>query len=231
MSLLRTLSSQQRFELLFNPSGAYNWNQKEPESVAHQLSIRGKPTIYARHFYYVDFREYGLQNYSYVTVIRDPLSRFVSSYLYYHFSSKPHIQSMLKLEHRNESIAQCIARKHNGCSHNLLTKYFCGHAAYCSKGTTKALRAAKKNMKENFIIVGILEKMEKTLGVLKKVLPLYFSLMTESIFPIVNKNEHSKILTAAEREAIQNANLADIELYRYSEQLLREKALACHITI
>ena len=48
--------------------------------------------IYARHFYYVDFRKFGVHRFAYITILRHPVSRLISSYLYYHFSSKTHIQ-------------------------------------------------------------------------------------------------------------------------------------------
>ena len=233
VNMLRSMSTPQRYQLLFNPSGAFNWNRKEVEAVVSQLEQQddNELTVYARHFYYVDFREFGLEKYSYTTIIREPTSRFLSSYLYYHFSSRAHIQRMLKPAHRNESLIQCIARRHNGCSPNLLTKYFCGHEAYCSTGSRKALNTAKENIRTSFAVVGILENMEMTIGVLKRVLPFFFSEMHDSSVPSVNKNERSKDLTLAEEEAVRNANLADIELYDYSLQLLEELAVSCQVTV
>ncbi len=227
--MLRSLSKGHNYEIKFNPSGAYNWNQKEINTVVNDLQDSNGPVVYARHFYYMDFTKQGLYQYAYVTVIREPVSRLISSYLYYHFSSKPYIQRMLKPEHRNESLMQCIAQRHNGCTHNMLTKYFCGHAAYCSSGGSKALSMAKKNAKEHFAVVGILESMEVTVAVMKKILPLYFSQADRTVFPKVNKNEHSKVLTPSELEAIRTANLADLELYNYCNQLLLDKMQSCHI--
>ena len=232
--MVESLSQQEDFEVIFNPSGAYNWNNLEMAAVVEEFNKVDDPytpILYARHFYYVDFREHGLGKYSYVTVIREPTARFVSSYLYYHFSSKAHIQRMLKREDRNETIAQCIAKRHNGCSHNLLTKYFCGHQAFCSMGNAKALETAKRHIRNNFAMVGILENLEVSVKVIKKVLPLFFSHASKSVFPKVNKNEHAKNLTLTEELAVKNANLADIELYRYSKEILLKLADTCGVAV
>lgn len=227
VNLLQSLSKSQSFTLLFNPSGAYDWDKSTIRAEARQvMSKRGK-VVYARHFYYVDFQPYGVKNFTYVTVIREPVARFVSSYLYYHFSTRPHIQSMLKPEHRHESILECTSRKHNGCAHNWLTKYFCGHQKHCAAGDSQALVTAKQNM-HKFAAVGVLEEMSLTLKVFGMVLPEYFSSTAPQI-EALNRNERSMVLSAEEQEAIQRANAADIELYAHARDLLHTTANSCKI--
>lgn len=183
--------------------------------------------VYARHFYYVNFVHYGLTDYEYITIIRDPVKRFVSSYLYYHFSSKTHIQKMLKPAHKNESLLECISRRENGCAHNLLTKYFCGHQGYCRLGNKEALGQAKVNMREKFALVGLLEEMDLSLKILSQVLPGFFSQVysVDDDLPMVNKNEHSMVLSQEEERAVVAANRADIELYSYARELLLSKKI------
>ncbi len=229
VDLLHSLAIKLPFDFIFNPSGAYDWDDKTARKVVQNVQSKGgdTPVVYARHFYYTDFKRYGLIDYEYITVIREPLARFVSSYLYYHFSSKPQIQRMLKPGDKNESFLECITRKHNGCAHNWLTKYFCGHRRFCSSGSKEALAVAMENMRHKFAVVGLLEKMETTLRVFRKILPGYFGAVELQI-PGSNRNEQSMALSQEEREAAREANSADIKLYAYAQELLRTINQSCY---
>ena len=234
VELLRKLSTQtSKLVFLFNPSGAFNWAQSEMSLVARQIKSRmwpGKLVLYARHFYYVDFRSYNLDDYTYITIVRDPLTRFISSYLYYHFSSKRHIQSLLNPKHRNETLQTCVEYEHDGCTHNLMTKYFCGHMTFCKLGDSAALEQAKKNMRDQFAVVGIVEDMELSLRVFKAILPQYFLKLDpqrSGILPDLNRNEHSLDVGPDLREKILTANAADVELYEYAKELLYTKVQKC----
>ena len=229
VDLLKGLAQRSHFGFRFNPSGAYNWEESEKMKVASfvrhsSLAVNG--FIYARHFYYVDFSKYQLKNSSYVTVLRHPVGRFVSSYLYYHFSSKPHIQAILKPEHRNESLEECLRFQHSGCTHNLMTKYFCGHELFCKTGSERALTQAKKNLL-NFAVVGIVEEMETSLQVFKSVLPRYFSLLDKDSLPRRNKNEHTLRVSEKIQDSIAQYNSADMRLYEFAVQQLHDVAHKC----
>lgn len=229
VDLLKGLAQRSRFGFQFNPSGAYNWEESEKLKVANfvqhsSLAVNG--FVYARHFYYVDFSKYQLKNHTYVTVLRHPVSRFVSSYLYYHFSSKPHIQAILKPEHRNESLEECLRFQHSGCTHNLMTKYFCGHELYCKTGSEQALTQAKKNLLK-FAVVGIVEEMETSLLVFKSVLPRYFSSLDKDSLPRRNRNEHTLRVSENLRDSIARYNSADMQLYEFARQHLHNVAHKC----
>ena len=229
VDLLKALAQRSHFRFQFNPSGAYNWEESEKMKVASfvqhsSLAVNG--FVYARHFYYVDFSKYQLKNHTYVTVLRHPVSRFVSSYLYYHFSSKPHIQAILKPEHRNESLEECLRFQHSGCTHNLMTKYFCGHELFCKTGSEQALAQAKKNLM-NFAVVGIVEEMETSLQVFKSLLPRYFSLLDKNSLPRRNRNEHTLSVSENTRDSIARYNSADMQLYEFAKQRLHNVALKC----
>ena len=232
VDLFKALSKRSFFGFHFNPSGAYNWDNPEKVKVAsfvrHSIHKKPRGFVYARHFYYVNFTQYGLPNHTYVTLIRHPVSRFVSSYLYYHFSSKPHIQAILKPEHRNETLEECLRFQHSGCTHNLMTKYFCGHEEHCKSGSAQALEQAKKNL-QTFAAVGIVEEMDTSLRVFKAVLPQYFSLLNleEDKIPRLNKNEHEMSVSTTAHDAIAQYNAADMKLYKFAKQVLHQTALKC----
>ena len=226
------------FFLEFDPSGAYNWKDEEKESVARQCSRKlqlMKKLVYARHFYFVDFTTFGVEHFTYMTVIRDPIERFVSSYLYYHFSSKQHIKNnILKSENRNESLSACLQHEHEGCTHNLITKYFCGHMYWCKFGDKQALETAKQNLMNHFAVVGIMEDMQLSMQVVRQLLPQFFTAADtpsriggDLTLPLLNRNEKTASLTDEEWLEIAEANAADLELYAYAHQRLRDQATHC----
>ncbi len=226
VQLLKTFSRNSDYDLFFHSSGAFDWDVRTMKQVADMVKTKHKRFVYARHFYYIDFRPFNLDNFTYVTFVRDPVSRFVSSFLYYHYSSKAHIKSILDPTHKNETLLDCLHKQHEGCAHNLMTKYFCGHHRFCKLGNEKALSLAMENLKKDFAVVGLVEEMELSLKLLVKTIPLYFGKLTTEV-GIVNKNEHQTELTSIEVETIRTANSADIKLYEYARKLLQSKAVAC----
>ena len=234
VDLLRKLSKLSTFHLEFNPSGAYNWKDDEMYSVARQCISRlrlNQNIVYARHFYFVDFTSYKIKIFSYVTMIRDPIARVVSSYLYYHFSSKKNIQKILNQDHKNESLSTCVRQQHEGCQHNLVTKYFCGHDHWCQNGDKRALETAKNNLKNHFAVVGIMEEMKLSINLMKRILPQFFAAagMGDLTLSSLNKNAKTTSLTEQEKMDIATANSADLELYAYAVELLHHQASSCGI--
>ena len=236
VDLLQKLSQQLEFYLEFNPSGAYNWKEEEIISVSQQISrnrLLNRSLVYARHFYFIDFSKYEIGSFTYTTIMRDPIDRIVSSYLYYHFSTKKHIQNILNQEHRDESLSTCVQMEHEGCTHNLVTKYFCGHKYWCKNGDRRALETAKKNLMGHFAVVGIMEEMELSIRLMRQLLPQYFETgnADELILPALNRNERMASLSEWERQEITAANSADVELYEFAVQRLHEQALNCGVSL
>lgn len=235
IEVLHKLSNaNDNFELFFHPSGASNWDWDTKAKVANLARSKARPGrrfVYARHFYHVDFRQFGLENYTYLTLMRDPVTRLVSSYLYYHFSSKPHIQRILNPRYRNESFEECLKGEHDGCKRNLMTKYFCGHMKFCGQGDKRALERAKENLRAQFAAVGIMEQTDVTLKVFKAVLPEYFHGLDPSreVLPLLNPNEHHMSLNGTLVHTIEDTNFADVELYKYARSLLFQRARDCGV--
>ena len=227
---LKVWSKLGLFELFFHPSGAYDWDIRTIKKVAGQVNAKkGGRFVYARHFYYTDFRMYGVEDYSYITILREPVARFLSSFLYYHYSSKSHIQAILDPSHKNETLLECIEHQHEGCAHNWLTKYFCGHEKFCKLGNEQALKTAKQNLLRDFTAVGLLEEMDLSMALFRTLLPGYFKVDHEDKLPMTNRNEQHLRLSAKEEEAIRSANQADLKLYDFVRTLFHKTTEACHL--
>lgn len=235
VNVLKRLSSEGQFHLTFNPSGAFNWDNsttlKEAKQIYKESHLSDRKYVYARHFYFVDFTKYGLNDFTYVTIVREPVSRFVSSYHYYHFSSKLHIQAILDPKHRDESLETCLNLGHEGCQRNLMTKYFCGHKTVCKEGSWEALRIAKANIETHFLVVGIMEDMELSYKLIQHLLPDHFRHMNpgSDSQKKQNKNEHATEISQELKEKIEDKNMFDIILYNYIREKLYIQARACSL--
>lgn len=241
VEVLRGLSREKGFPFIFHGSGAYNWDQREVESVERVCRSRRlwnnrdgaavNTVVYARHFYFAPFPGLG-SSVRYITFVREPVARVVSSYYYYHFSSKPGIQALVPQEHRWENLAQCVVMNHEGCTANLMTKYFCGHEAFCASGSPAALRQAKLNLRHHFLLVGVVEEMEASLRLLALLLPDVFGRQGAAVsIPLSNQNERLAEVSEEERQVVAQHNKADIELYAVAVAELKGKLEQCRVHV
>lgn len=236
VNLLQKLASRAHYQCIFNPTGAYDWSILDIVGVAGKMetAARGsKMVTYARHFYYTDFSPHIKLNYSYITLVRDPVDRLISSYYYYHHSTKKYIQSMLPDERKDETLLDCIRYSHEGCTHNLLTKYFCGHSKLCSNGSSQALEIAKYNLEHKFVAVGLVENLTLSVQLFQKLLPAFFPPMSlrsvRKILPYANKNKRTGEVSNLVIKIIEMRNQADIELYHFAKKLFLDKIRICNI--
>ncbi|XP_065897840.1 heparan sulfate 2-O-sulfotransferase 1-like [Dysidea avara] len=235
VNLLQRLASRAQFQLIFNHKGAYDWSIQDIVGVAIKIKAsahEGKRVAYAQHFYYTDYTPHLTLNYSYVTLVRDPIDRLISSYYYYHYSTKKYIQKMLPSERRNETLLDCIRYSHEGCTHNLLTKYFCGHSELCSNGSSQALETAKYNLKHKFVAVGLVENLTQSVQLFQKLLPAFFPPMSlddiNKILPYTNQYKRTGEVSNLVIKIIQMRNQADIELYQFAKKLFLDKITKCN---
>lgn len=235
VELLQKLSNVGKFDVIFNRQGAYDWTSQEVVILAAQISqiLEGGTRIaYAQHFYYTDFSPY-LKNYGYVTLVREPVERMISSFNYYHYSTKEYIRKMLPKERRGETLLECVQKEHEGCKHNLMTKYFCGHSQNCSNGSSSALQIAKYNLKNKFIAVGLVENLTLSVQLFQQIMPTFFPLMPATelakLLPYANQNEKTSQPDSQIIKEIETRNQADIKLYQYAKDLFFSKLEACSI--
>lgn len=233
VELLQELSHVGNYDVIFDRRGAYDWKHQEVALITAKINEvieGGKRIAYAQHFYYTDFSPY-LHNYAYVTLVRDPVERMVSSFNYYHYSTKEYIKRMLPKERRHETLLDCVQMEHEGCKHNLMTKYFCGHSHNCSNGSSEALKVAKYNLKNNFIAVGLVENLTLSVQLFQRLIPAYFPPVADLtiLLPYTNQNKKTALADSQTIKAIKLRNQADMELYQYAKELFFNRLKACSI--
>lgn len=154
----------------------------------------------------IAFQKYG-EKFSFVTVLRDPVKRWISSYFYNIFKADDHMKMNDEIEARLES--------HFGISQGYQLVKFLGGANQAGDYTSmKAINQAKENLKR-FEIVGFLEN----LGDFTKKLNDRFHVKLK----IAKKNQNpapssirKSVLTPELIERITEVCQPDIQVYKYA---------------
>lgn len=128
---------------------------------------------------------YNIPNLVYISLIRDPLERFLSAY--YFEKSGDSIQgpdSGLKGKYGRDYFSRCQkSHRNDTCFGHWLGKTihprFCGISTHCSQMARKTIERAKKIASSTFSIVGVLEEFEKFLKLLEAKYPAHFAGIVE----------------------------------------------------
>ena len=247
-TLLFVNAERMKMRFLENPDGAYDWQDKNRTAVEKLLISqfsREKPSrgvVYAGHFYFSNFPYLDEKRipYEYVCMIREPVDRVISSYVYYHYSNRAHIQQLRDSKIVvNESMEDCLRHQTGGCETNVMTRYFCGNNVYCKSGGIVALNQALVNLVRSFTVVGIVEDMKQSLQLFAHTLPRYFH-QADKMPPQVKEQNVNKegepirsslMTNETIREKIRAANAADVILYEYARKLFRRRMEVCGFNV
>lgn len=159
---------------------------------------------------------------TYVTILRDPVDRVISHY--YHVLQNP--------THPLHSDVQRMSLKDYVCSgetteiNNGQTRRLSGVGATVGFGQCSAgmLKVAKQNLQEHFAVVGLAERFDETLLLLKRALgwglPFYVKRHVGKNRPRTARKDN---LSEDALNSIENYNELDIELYRYAREMFAER--------
>ncbi|KRT82890.1 hypothetical protein AMK59_3105, partial [Oryctes borbonicus] len=142
-----------------------------------------KPAIYHGHFAYLDFSKYSSIKPLYINIIRKPLDRLVSYYYFLRYGDNYRPYLIRKKHGDTMSFDDCVKNNHPDCDPEnmwLQIPFFCGHSVHCWKpGNKWALDEAKKNLINNYLLVGVTEDLTNFIAVLESTLPRIFKGATE----------------------------------------------------
>lgn len=172
--------------------------------------------------------EYFPQPCTYITILRDPIERVISHY--YYILRTPDHEFHNEVTSKNMSLKDYVGSRMTTELDNAQLRILYGVEAtgngfgQCSIGfgqcSTEMLESVKKNIREHFAVVGLTERFDETLILLKRAFgwkpPYYIKQNVTKNRPL--KEEISKDTL----NLIEKYNELDIELYRYVEEMFEK---------
>jgi len=146
--------------------------------------------------------------YQYITILRNPINRVISLYHYLRLEDKMSLEQFAN---------DCPYREID----NDQTRRIAGINPEPGKCSEQDLERAKENLCKHFAFVGITERFDETLALLK--LKFNWTKNVSSYPRNVNADKkQSDINMEPGIKAVKNRNLYDIQLYNYANQLMDE---------
>ena len=187
--------------VLFEWSAAHLW--KLPQARL------GKMRMFKGHMLF-GLHEVLPQPATYITVLRDPVERTLSAF-YYMRSYKLH-PFYWKLRRKNWTLEEYVERTTRD---NVQCKILAG-AEYHGPCTPEILEKAKQHMDRHFSVVGLSERFEESLALMK--LRFGWQLKSYSTFNVTRSRPKKGDLAQSTLDLILERNSFDVELYRLAVQ-------------
>ncbi len=157
------------------------------------------------------------QPYTYITFLREPIERVISMYYYYQKTKNPIFQHLSLQE-----FVQTYGAVQNGMTKNL-SGVTLKRQLLQPKDKDKVpfseenLDIAKKNLQTHFKLVGISEKFDESLMLLKRILGWKIPLHDKS-----NVSKRARDIPQETLSLIEKLNQFDLQLYEYAKLVFEE---------
>lgn len=220
MTLQRILEKQYKFNNTFTINSRYFYESIEqfkhlPESQRAAIKLLQGHMFFGLH-------EFLPMPCSYITILRNPIDRIISHY-YYVIQNPTHYlyQSVISQKmNLRDYVCSGLSPELDNCQTRLLSGV--QEPIGVGQCSFELLEKAKTNLKSHFAVVGLLERFNETLILLKEnfrwKMPFYIRQnKTQKPSNYNYKNISPEIL-----EAIIKNNKLDIKLYKYGEKLFEE---------
>lgn len=163
--------------------------------------------------------EYLPQPFTYMTVLREPVERIISHYYFVRRTPRHYLYN--EVTSKDMSLKDYVGSGISTELNNAQTRVLAGvESISFGQCSPEILETAKKNIQQHFAVVGLADKFEETLLLLKRVLgwktPFYIRQnVTKDRPPKENISEDTL-------KIIEKYNELDIELYKYVQEMFEQ---------
>ncbi|PIK49318.1 putative uronyl 2-sulfotransferase [Apostichopus japonicus] len=174
----RSLSNP--FNVLFTSTLNYSFTivpmdqRKTNDILTSYLLNMHEPAFIRGHFPVVQLP----RNYVGISVLRDPLERFISEFNFVKYGDGQINASKLIAHTAPDfllTLDECVQQKSPFCSREVVSSFtlsfFCGFDKRCRVANEWTYRQATKNVEEKFVMVGVTEELDNTIKLLERLLP------------------------------------------------------------
>ena len=202
--------------------------------------------LYDRHVLFVDFSKFGEAPPLYINLLRDPIKVQVSAFYFWQECicrrRSVFCRDAWQADPRSAVCTMDIDEAYRGVAPRpavgVMTRYFCGQEPLCKAPDplplamrNEALRRALYNLRHRYVWVGVLERFEESLRLLRMLLPTYFGgiyaahASKEHVRPSNTTTYDTPLQSTLQKLALENEN--DAHVYRYALKRLECQLSRC----
>ncbi|XP_037827682.1 heparan sulfate 2-O-sulfotransferase pipe-like, partial [Lucilia sericata] len=248
---LEALADANNFVAHIMKQNAYvrlTYTEEEEKAMAEDLDDVEEVMSYTEHTNWINFTKYDLPKPIYINLVRHPLRKTMSAYYY---NRRPEVYEYYKKKYNRTMSAKEIRMSFNDCvkegkrpeckfdSKNPFNAdwrraalHFCGNKNVCKQFNSQtATQIAKRNIEQDYAVVGTWEETNITLSVLEHYIPRFFKDATKIFYSDVNRFRKNVTPHKSELEPEVEAKLKiqfafEIELYNFCMQRLYKQYIA-----
>lgn len=159
--------------------------------------------------------------YAYFTFLREPIDRTISHYYFLRRKTTHPLSD--KLGEYGLSLKEILELELDKMMFNAHTRLLSGawYEPMPGKCTREHLEQAKENLRKNFSVVGLTERFDESLILLKRAYD--WRDIRYSSWNVTHGRPTKDELPAETRAVVESANLMDTELYTYGQELFAEQ--------
>ncbi|XP_077988095.1 uronyl 2-sulfotransferase-like [Glandiceps talaboti] len=202
-------------------------SREEEADFVYEVMAIPPPFLYNRHLDFVRFPPHFAKIApAYINLIRDPVERKISSYYYMRFGDESQSRDGSK---RNASITfeECVIQTLDECKPGKMTliPFFCGQSEMCHEESEWALETAKRNVVENYVFVGLLEHLHRSLRIWQYLMPAFFRSAPQAYDNILREEGTTKFKSLSRveppesvKEIMRKRMRLDYEFYNFIKE-------------
>lgn len=166
---------------------------------------------------------------TYFTLLRNPVERFISNY-YYILKRKDHLVGQILREQKTTMEEFARWSGEDNYQTRFLSKTIGEIDLNINTGncTRDMLEQAKRNLRENCAVVGIVEEFDKTLLLLKKNFGwknIFYKVRNQN-----NQRPSTSVISQKTLSLIAEKNKLDLELYQYANYIFQSLVKKCNLS-